>query len=393
MLSCHPKEQEQIDFEKVQAVLFYPRKVPTEPLEWKALENRLKPSIKEPPKVELKELPDNLQYAFLQKDDQLPVVISLSYSTQEMTKLLEDFDKLKQELTQAPVMIKPDWSLPFKIMCNASDYAVGVILGQRRDKPFQPIHFASKTIDEAQENYTTTENELLAVVFTFDKFRQYLRLSKTIIFTNHSVLRWKGNQENDKIESKPDKNGKLETPDNLFTAPFNIKITESFMNRVGYQGVVDKKKDVIQYPRFIKLIIADLMKKFPDISLRFEEDYHSIKDDISLEEIEKMVEDEEDDESYASEFADSMLNDDVYDSSTRIEPESHKENPMVVDDDDVNDKQKQDEPKDDNVETMDDVAKENDNDDQTDHTLARTYATGSMVTRNEQTKTPIPTPT
>nr|GFA50076.1 hypothetical protein [Tanacetum cinerariifolium] len=217
----------------------------------------------------------------------------------------------------------------------------------------------------------------------------------------------------------------VETPDNPFTAPFNIKITESFMNRVGYQGVVDKKKDIIQYPRFITIIIANLMKKFPDISLRFEEDYHSIKDDISLEKKRKqsarvmssprkslkvtikqkkqittsitpLSDDkerdeitkatllgEEDDESYASKFADSMLNDDVYDSSTRIEPESHKENPVVVDDDDVNDKQKQDEPKDDNVETMDDVAKENDNDDQTDHTLARTYATGSMVTRNE----------
>nr|GEW77515.1 hypothetical protein [Tanacetum cinerariifolium] len=73
--------EEQIDFEKVQAVLFYPRKVPTEPLEWKALENRLKPSIKEPPKVELKELPDNLQYAFLQKDDQFFLLLLLVLPT------------------------------------------------------------------------------------------------------------------------------------------------------------------------------------------------------------------------------------------------------------------------------------------------------------------------
>ncbi|GJX41875.1 putative nucleotidyltransferase, ribonuclease H [Tanacetum coccineum] len=102
---------------------------------------------------------------------------------------IQAFDKLKRELTQAPIMIKPDWSLPFEIMCDASDYAVGAVLGQRIDKHFKPIHYASKTMNEAQENYTTTEKELLAVVFAFDKFRQYLVLSKTIVFTNHSALR------------------------------------------------------------------------------------------------------------------------------------------------------------------------------------------------------------
>ncbi|GJY29775.1 hypothetical protein Tco_0405542 [Tanacetum coccineum] len=70
----------------------------------------------------------------------------------------------------------------------------------------------------------------------------------------------------------------VETPDNPFIAPVNIKIIESIMNRVSYQGVVDK------YPRFTKLIIVDLMKKFPSISLILEEDYQSIKDDIPLEE-------------------------------------------------------------------------------------------------------------
>ncbi|GKC87765.1 hypothetical protein Tco_1148414 [Tanacetum coccineum] len=358
----------------------------------------------------------------------------------------------------------------------------------------------------------------------------------------------------------------VETPYNPFIAPVNIDIMQSFMQRVGYQRVVDKvstfytkflaqpwktmfkvfnrflttrtsrhdktkinilqlfhamvnrtnvdyasllwwdfincvfqNKDVIQYPRFTKLIIADL-KKFPSISLRLEEDYHSIKDDISLvivyttgnvtvrgmliliafltdeiratndykeyetvfvkvvvlmnqpqpvvstqgthmttprayrtptltvaspqgkkrkkmlekqasllsltlhkptlaaeaqenvakvqeklaeEEIEKMVEGEEDEESYASEFANSMLNDDDDDSGTRIEPRSHKENPKVVeDDDDVNvTEKKNDEKHNKDVEKMDDVAKERDN-----------YAMGSMETRNEQMQTLIPTP-
>ncbi|GJS64822.1 putative ribonuclease H-like domain-containing protein [Tanacetum coccineum] len=119
----------------------------------------------------------------------------------------------------------------------------------------------------------------------------------------------------------------VETPENPFVAPANIHTIEAFMNIVGYQGVVDKvnafyiknlpqpwqtmfklfhailnqthvdyaallwwdfmnnvfqKKEAIQYPRFIKLIVADLMKKFPNIPKRLEEDYHSIKDDVPL---------------------------------------------------------------------------------------------------------------
>ncbi|GJU92438.1 reverse transcriptase domain-containing protein [Tanacetum coccineum] len=100
------------------------------------------------------------------------------------------FETLKRELTQAPIMIKPYWSLPFEIMCDTSDYAVGAVLGQRIDKHFKPIHYASKTMNGAQENYTTTEKELLAIVFPFDKFHQYLVLSKTIVFMDHSALRY-----------------------------------------------------------------------------------------------------------------------------------------------------------------------------------------------------------
>ncbi|GJU52060.1 putative nucleotidyltransferase, ribonuclease H [Tanacetum coccineum] len=75
-------------------------------------------------------------------------------------------------------------------MCDASDYAVGAVLGQRVDKHFKPIHYANKTMNKAQENYITTEKDLLAVVFAFDKFHQYLVLSKTIVFTDHSALRY-----------------------------------------------------------------------------------------------------------------------------------------------------------------------------------------------------------
>ncbi|GJU82556.1 reverse transcriptase domain-containing protein [Tanacetum coccineum] len=77
---------------------------------------------------------------------------------------IQAFNKLKHELTQAPIMIKPDWSLSFEVICDASDYAVGAVLGQRIDKHFKPIHYPSKTMNEAQENYTMTEKELLAVI-------------------------------------------------------------------------------------------------------------------------------------------------------------------------------------------------------------------------------------
>ncbi|KAI3811299.1 hypothetical protein L1987_21020 [Smallanthus sonchifolius] len=87
-------------------------------------------------------------------------------------------------------MIAPYWTLPFELMCDASDFAVGAVLGQRKEKHFHPIYYASKTLNDAQEHYTTTEKELLAVVYAFDKFRSYLTLSKTIFYTDHAAVRY-----------------------------------------------------------------------------------------------------------------------------------------------------------------------------------------------------------
>ncbi|GJX47787.1 reverse transcriptase domain-containing protein [Tanacetum coccineum] len=78
---------------------------------------------------------------------------------------IESFNTLKRKLTEAPILIAPDWDLPFELMCDASDFAIGAVLGQRKNKHFQPIHYASKTMTEAQAHYTTTEKELLAVVY------------------------------------------------------------------------------------------------------------------------------------------------------------------------------------------------------------------------------------
>ncbi|GJS65340.1 reverse transcriptase domain-containing protein [Tanacetum coccineum] len=77
---------------------------------------------------------------------------------------IKAFETLKIKLTQAPILVAPDWDLPFEIVCDASDFAVGAVLWQRKTKHFQPIHYGSKTMTEAQAHYTTTENELLAVV-------------------------------------------------------------------------------------------------------------------------------------------------------------------------------------------------------------------------------------
>ncbi|GJX95456.1 reverse transcriptase domain-containing protein [Tanacetum coccineum] len=77
---------------------------------------------------------------------------------------IEAFNALKKKLTKAPILVAPDWDLPFEIMCDASDFAVGAVLGQRKTKHFQPIHYASKTMTNAQAHYTTTKKELLAVV-------------------------------------------------------------------------------------------------------------------------------------------------------------------------------------------------------------------------------------
>ncbi|GJY37817.1 reverse transcriptase domain-containing protein [Tanacetum coccineum] len=136
-----------------------------------------KSSIEEPPELELKDLPSQLEYAFLEENDKLPT--------------------LKKKLTEAHLSC-PDWNLPFELMCDASDFAIGAVLGQRKMKHFQPIHYASKTMTEAQIHYTTTEKEMLAVVYAFEKFRPYLVLSKSIVYTDHSALKYLMNKQDAK---------------------------------------------------------------------------------------------------------------------------------------------------------------------------------------------------
>ncbi|CAN6560248.1 unnamed protein product [Malus baccata var. baccata] len=100
------------------------------------------------------------------------------------------FNHLKEMLTSAPIIVPPDWSFPFELMCDASDYALGAVLGQRKEKRPHVIYYASRTLNDAQLNYSTTEKELLVVVFALDKFRSYLLGTKVIIYTDHAALKY-----------------------------------------------------------------------------------------------------------------------------------------------------------------------------------------------------------
>nr|GEX45046.1 DNA-directed DNA polymerase [Tanacetum cinerariifolium] len=103
---------------------------------------------------------------------------------------VEAFQTLKRKLIEAPILIAPYWDFPFELMCDASDFTIGAVLGQRQEKHFRPIHYASKTMTKAESNYTTTEKEMLAVVYAFEKFWSYLIMNKSIVYTDHSTLKY-----------------------------------------------------------------------------------------------------------------------------------------------------------------------------------------------------------
>ncbi|GJU56146.1 reverse transcriptase domain-containing protein [Tanacetum coccineum] len=101
-----------------------------------------------------------------------------------------EVDKAKIDVIAKLNVSYHHWDLPFELMCDASDFAIGAVLGQRHEKHFRPIHYASKTMNEAESHYTTTEKEMLAVVYAFEKFRSYLILNKSIVYTDHSALKY-----------------------------------------------------------------------------------------------------------------------------------------------------------------------------------------------------------
>jgi hypothetical protein len=105
-------------------------------------------------------------------------------------KCLAAFRTLKSALVSAPIIQPPDGSQPFEIMCDASDYTVGAVLGQRKEGRVHAVYYASKTLNGAQLNYATTEKELLVVVFDFKKFKSYIVNLNVIVYTDHAAIKY-----------------------------------------------------------------------------------------------------------------------------------------------------------------------------------------------------------
>nr|GEV40616.1 reverse transcriptase domain-containing protein [Tanacetum cinerariifolium] len=187
-----------------------------------------KSSVDEPPEVELKDLPPHLKYAFLKGDDKLPFIISKDFSVEEKTVLIMVLKSHKRAITwklsdikermlkrceeinlclnweKSHFMVKDGIVLVHKISkqgIKVDKAKVDVItklphpttikvLGQRQDKHFKPIHYANKTMTEVESNYTTTKKEMLAVVYAFEKLWSYLIMNKSIVYTDHSALKY-----------------------------------------------------------------------------------------------------------------------------------------------------------------------------------------------------------
>nr|GEW59385.1 reverse transcriptase domain-containing protein [Tanacetum cinerariifolium] len=199
-----------------------PSSPPLPPQELKVVEpTNEKYFIDEPPVVELKDLPPHLEYAFLEGDDKLPIIIAKDLKYEEKTALIKWFStkeglikkSMRTCLSHLDKMLKRCEDTNLFLNWEKSHFMVkeGIVLairfprmrlrcgpGATKTKHFQPIHYASKTMTDAQAHYTTTEKELLAVVYAFEKFWPYLMLSKSIVYTDHSTLKYLFNKQDAK---------------------------------------------------------------------------------------------------------------------------------------------------------------------------------------------------
>nr|GEV27818.1 reverse transcriptase domain-containing protein [Tanacetum cinerariifolium] len=166
--------------------------------------------IEEPLELELKDLPSHLEYAYLEGADKLPVIIAKDLKVDEKEALLKVLKSSKRDISWKITNIKGIDPLPFMdqmerplspilmehllieecLLAFAMLLGRFKVLGQPKTKHFQPIHYASKIMTEAQIHYTAMEKEMLAVVYAFEKFRPYVVLSKSIVYTDHSALKY-----------------------------------------------------------------------------------------------------------------------------------------------------------------------------------------------------------
>nr|KAJ0221935.1 hypothetical protein LSAT_V11C200059080 [Lactuca sativa] len=113
----------------------------------------------------------------------------------------DGFDKLKELLTSTPIIQAQNWDLPVEIVYDESNYAICTVLGQKNGISSHVIYYASRTLDNAQSNYSTTEKELLAIVFALEKIMQYLLGTKVIVYSDHTALKY--------LMTKKDANSRL----------------------------------------------------------------------------------------------------------------------------------------------------------------------------------------
>jgi hypothetical protein len=137
----------------------------------------------------------------------------------------EAFSTLKHQLSTAPILRGPDWTLPFHISSDASDTAIGAVLGQEEDHLPYAIYFISKNMSPAELNYTVTEKEFLAVIYAINKFRHYITGYSTFFHTDHSVIKY--------LMNKPITNARV-TRWLLLLQEFDITIVD----RPGKENVV-----------------------------------------------------------------------------------------------------------------------------------------------------------
>eukprot|EP00253_Pinus_taeda_P006309 PITA_06309 len=111
------------------------------------------------------------------------------------------FEELKHQLSTAPILRGPDWNLPFHISSDASDIAIGVVLGQEENHLPYAIYFISKNMTPAELNYTVIEKEFLAVIYAINKFRHYITGYSTFVHTDHSAIKYLMNKfvTNDRV--------------------------------------------------------------------------------------------------------------------------------------------------------------------------------------------------
>ncbi|GJY84425.1 reverse transcriptase domain-containing protein [Tanacetum coccineum] len=188
------------------------------------------------------------------------------------------FNDLRKKLIESPILVVPNWDYDFEIMCDASDFALGAVLGQRKDKHFHPIHYASKTMTGAQLHYTTTEKEMLAVVYALEKFRPYLVLSRTIVYTDHSAIKY--------LMAKQDAKSRL-LRWILLLQEFNLEIRD----KKGAENVAADHLSRLENPHKNELEKQNITESFPLESLgRYEEVKEINVNDNVINENENVVE-------------------------------------------------------------------------------------------------------